>query len=117
MTDRTIAYFSMEIAVDPAAPTYSGGLGILAGDTLRSGADEKVPMLGITLLYRKGYLTQTFDSSGWQHEVPTEWKIEELLTEMPARTSVKIEDRTVALRAWKYEMVGVTGFTIGYARK
>ena len=52
--DRLIAYFSMEIAVDPDMPTYSGGLGVLAGDTIRSAADLNIPMVAVTLLYRKG---------------------------------------------------------------
>jgi len=48
----SIAYFSMEIAADPAWPTYSGGLGVLAGDMLRSAADMGLPMVGVTLLPR-----------------------------------------------------------------
>ena len=107
--DRRVAYFSMEIAVDPAIPTYAGGLGILAGDTLRSCADLSVPILAVTLLHRKGYLTQTFDPAGWQRELQTEWKVEERLTELPERTSVQIENRTVSLRAWRYELVGLSG--------
>jgi starch phosphorylase len=59
-----VAYFSMEIALDPAIPTYSGGLGILAGDTLRTAADLGVPMVGVSLLYRNGYLRQRLDSTG-----------------------------------------------------
>jgi starch phosphorylase len=107
--DRQVAYFSMEIAVDPAIPTYAGGLGILAGDTLRSCADLSVPILAVTLLHRKGYLTQTFDPTGWQRELQAEWKVEERLTELPQRTSVHIESRTVSLRAWQYELVGISG--------
>lgn len=68
IAERPIAYFSMEIAVDPAMPTYAGGLGVLAGDTLRSCADAHVPVVAVTLLHRKGYLTQSFDQSGWQRE-------------------------------------------------
>ena len=49
-----VAYFSMEIAIDPSMPTYSGGLGVLAGDTLRSAADLGVPLVAFTLLHRKG---------------------------------------------------------------
>ena len=64
MNGRSIAYFSMEIALDSAMPTYSGGLGILAGDTERSAADLKVPMVAVTLLHRKGYLFQRLDPSG-----------------------------------------------------
>ena len=98
-SEGSVAYFSMEIAVDPAMPTYAGGLGILAGDTLRSCADLSVPILGMTLLHRKGYLTQSFDSSGWQRESETSWKVEAHLTELPERASVRIESRTVQLRA------------------
>jgi starch phosphorylase len=107
--DRTVAYFSMEIAAAPAMPTYSGGLGVLAGDTLRSAADLGVPMLGVTLLHRKGYLTQSFDPSGWQREAPTEWPVEKFLAELPARAAVQIEGRTVQLRAWRYEIAGESG--------
>src|SRR6185436_6121165 len=110
--DKRIAYFSMEIAVDPAMPTYAGGLGILAGDTLRSCADLSVPILAVTLLHRKGYLTQTFDPTGWQRELQTEWKVEDRLTELPQRTSVHIENRTVTLRAWRYDLVGISGASV-----
>src|SRR5712692_1015696 len=72
--DRAVvAYFSMEIAVDSAVPTYSGGLGVLAGDTLRSAADLEFPMVGVTLLYRQGYFEQHLDESGRQSEVPEQW--------------------------------------------
>jgi glycogen phosphorylase len=107
--NRLIAYFSMEIAVDAAIPTYAGGLGVLAGDTLRSCADAGVSVVAVTLLHRKGYLTQSFDQSGWQRESPTDWKVDDHLTEMPQRVTLHIEDRTVALRAWRYEVVGIGG--------
>ena len=106
--EANIAYFSMEIAVDPAMPTYAGGLGVLAGDTLRSCADAGVGIIAVTLLHRKGYLTQSFDQSGWQREAPTDWNIEEHLTELPQRVSVEIEHRTVVLRAWRYEIAGIS---------
>jgi glycogen phosphorylase len=61
---RQIAYFSMEIALEPRIPTYSGGLGILAGDTLRAAADRGLPLVGVTLMYRCGYFLQTLDASG-----------------------------------------------------
>ena len=109
---RTIAYFSMEIAVNPAMPTYSGGLGILAGDTVRSAADLEVPMLAMTLLHRKGYFTQSVDPSGWQRETPADWKVEDYLMELPQRVSVLIENRTVHLRAWQVEVPGLSGFTV-----
>ena len=68
-----VAYFSMEIALDPDIPTYSGGLGVLAGDTLRSFADLSVPVVAVTLLYRKGYFRQQLDSAGNQSEQPVQW--------------------------------------------
>ena len=62
--ERTVAYFSMEIGIDSAILTYSGGLDVLAGDTIRSAADLKVPMLAVTLFHRKGYFHQMLDASG-----------------------------------------------------
>ncbi len=112
MTDRLVAYFSMEIALHPKVPTYSGGLGVLAGDTVRSSADLQVPMVAISLLHRKGYFSQKLDASGWQTEQPVEWRVEEFLQQMPQRASVTIEGRTVRLRAWRYEVRGVGGFVV-----
>ena len=108
----TIAYFSMEIALDPAMPTYSGGLGMLAGDTIRSAADLKVPMVAVTLLHRKGYFNQKLDSSGWQTESPAEWPVEKFCRELPDRAYVLVEGRTVQLRAWQYMVKGVTGHEV-----
>ena len=94
---RTIAYFSMEIGLDPEMPTYSGGLGVLAGDTIRSAADLKVPMVAFTLLYRKGYFYQRLEQDGWQREEPSEWVVDDFLKAMPVGTSVTIEGRIVRL--------------------
>lgn len=99
----------MEIGINQEIRTYSGGLGILAGDTIRSAADLSIPMVGVTLLYRKGYLHQQLDSNGWQIEGPDEWKIEEFLTELPNRISLRIEGRYIYIRAWRYEVTGVSG--------
>ena len=107
-----IAYFSMEIALEPGMPTYSGGLGVLAGDTLRAAADLKVPLAAVTLLYRKGYFCQRLDASGWQREEPNEWAVEDFLTELPTRASVTVEGRTVYFRAWRYEVKAAEGFTV-----
>ncbi len=107
-----IAYFSMEIALDRDIPTYSGGLGILAGDTLRSAADLGAPMVAVTLVYRKGYFRQRLDGGGNQSEEPQPWNPEGVLVETGKRVSVEIEGRQVAIRAWKYIVHGVTGETI-----
>ncbi|WP_367343536.1 alpha-glucan family phosphorylase [Methanomethylovorans sp.] len=109
---RSIAYFSMEIGIDEKINTYSGGLGILAGDTIRSSADLKVPMVAVTLLYRKGYFHQKIEADGWQREEPAAWDVEGHLEEIPQKTIVILEGRTIYLRAWKYEVKGVSGFTV-----
>ena len=107
-----VAYFSMEIALAPTIPTYSGGLGMLAGDTIRSAADLRVPMTGVTLLHRKGYFHQRLDASGWQTEQPVEWVVEDYLQEMPPRVSVTLEGRPVMIRAWKYKAYGPEDFYV-----
>lgn len=109
---RSIAYFSMEIGIDEKIHTYSGGLGILAGDTIRSSSDLKVPLVAVTLLYRKGYFRQKIEADGWQREEPAAWDVDGILEEMPQRTIVMLEGRTVHLRVWKYEVKGVSGFTV-----
>lgn len=109
---RTIAYFSMEIGLLSDMPTYSGGLGVLAGDTIRAAADLKVPMVAVTLLHRKGYFYQRLDRAGRQIEEPVDWPVDDFLAELPARTQVTIEGREVALRAWKYEVAGPGDFSV-----
>lgn len=109
---ETIAYFSMEIALDPAMPTYSGGLGMLAGDTIRSAADLKVPMVAVTLLYRKGYFNQKLDPSGWQTEAPSEWPEEKFCHELPARAYVLVEGHKVQVCAWQYTVRGISGHEV-----
>src|ERR1700745_4305099 len=88
-----IAYFSMEIALDPNMPTYSGGLGMLAGDPLRSAADLGAPVVAVTLAYRKGYFRQILDPAGNQFEQPQEWAPEHQLAEVKQRVAVEIEGR------------------------
>src|SRR5438034_9598259 len=85
---RFIAYFSMEIALENAMPSYSGGLGVLAGDTIRAAADLHLPMVALSLLYRKGYFTQRLAEDGSQTEEPVDWRVDDFLTEEPARASV-----------------------------
>ena len=107
-----MAYFSMEIALEPKIPTYSGGLGVLAGDLLRSAADLKIPMVGVTLLPRQGYFNQRLDPNGWQTEEPVRWVIEDFLKPLPSRISLVLEGRTVVVRAWLYSIIGSDGFVV-----
>ena len=111
-TTAKVAYFSMEIALDPTMPTYSGCLGILAGDMLRSAADLELPMVAVTLVHRKGYFRQRLDERGNQTEEPDSWEPEKRLQAVEASATVAIEGREVQLRAWRYDMVGMSGHSI-----
>jgi len=91
-------------------PTYSGGLGVLAGDTIRAAADLKVPMVAVTLLHRKGCFYQRLDAGGTQIEEPVDWVVGDFVNELPQRTSVTIEGRKVHLRAWRYAVRGLGNF-------
>lgn len=109
---RRIAYFSMEVGVDSNMPIYSGGLGILAGDTLKSCADLKVPTVGVSLLYTHGYFDQKLDEWGNQQELPMTWDPSRFARLLPVTVHVPIEGRIVIVRAWQYDIVGSTGFTV-----
>jgi starch phosphorylase len=109
---RIVAYFSMEIALQNAMPSYSGGLGVLAGDTVRAAADIKLPMVAISLLYRSGYFTQRLAEDGSQTEDTVNWRVEDFLKEESARVTVPLENRRVELRAWRYDVKGVHGFVV-----
>jgi starch phosphorylase len=108
----TIAYFSMEIGLDAAIPTYSGGLGVLAGDTLRAAADLGLPMVAVTLLHRRGYFRQHLDAEGYQSESPVVWSPEEVLEPLAPRVTVTIEGRPVQLCAWRSVVRGVFGQSV-----
>jgi len=97
-TKRIVAYFSMEIALENAMPSYSGGLGVLAGDTIRAAADLRLPMVAVSLLYRRGYFTQRLAKTVRRRKSPSIGGFEDFLQEEPARASVSIEDRRVELR-------------------
>jgi glycogen phosphorylase len=107
-----VAYFSMEIAISPAMPTYSGGLGVLAGDTLRAAADMGLRLVAVTLAHRKGYFKQRLDENGVQREEDQPWALEDRLTAEEPVVTLLIDGRTVAIRAWRYDLVGITGHTI-----
>ncbi len=111
-TTGTIAYFSMDVAVDSDIPTYSGGLGVLAGDMLRSAADLGIPMVAVSLLHRKGYFDQRLDAQGNQLESPAEWAPENRLIKLPAQVSVSLEGRDVRVAAWQYTFRGIDGYEV-----
>jgi starch phosphorylase len=107
-----IAYFSMEIAVAPDMPTYSGGLGILAGDTLRSAADTGLPLAAVTLIHRKGYFRQRLSAEGVQTEEDEPWNPEALLQPLEPLAAITIQGRPVMVRAWRKDIVGVDGHIV-----
>ncbi len=108
-TELKIAYFSMEIGLSNDIPTYSGGLGVLAGDTIKSGADLKIPLIAVTLLSKKGFFQQDIDNEGRQIEHPVEWDPFRFMTRQTKRVVVKIEGRDVSIQAWCYMVKSVTG--------
>ena len=104
-----IGYFSMEIAVKSDIPTYSGGLGVLAGDTIRSCADLKIPLVAVTLVSREGYLKQKITPDGQQIESPDSWEPSEYMSLLPNQVDVEIEGKSVHIKAWIYDHESLTG--------
>lgn len=111
-TDRNVAYFSMEIGLENDIATYSGGLGMLAGDTIRSAADQEIPMVAVSLIHRKGYFSQQIDKEGMQQSVEQAWTLDSRLIKLPAKAEITLESRPVALQAWQYTVTGCTGYTV-----
>jgi len=107
-----VAYFSMEIALHPKMHTYSGGLGVLAGDTARSAADLELPMVFVTLVSRKGYLRQTLDSEGWQQGDSDPWVLQDFATPLRAKVSLPINGREVWIRPWLYVLRSPIGHDV-----
>jgi glycogen phosphorylase len=106
---QKIAYFSMEIGLRSEIPTYSGGLGGLAGDAIRSAADLNIPLVAVTLVSNKGYFRQILDPSGNQIEQTEEWNPENFMVLLLENINVKIQDREVKIRAWLYNYKSLTG--------
>ncbi|QNN21788.1 alpha-glucan family phosphorylase [Planctomycetales bacterium ZRK34] len=107
-TDPKVAYFSMEIALKSELPTYSGGLGVLAGDTLRAAADARLPIIGVTLLHRQGYFRQELDAWGNQAEHPDTWDPAAKLEALDAKVQIVLAGRPVHIAAWRYTIQGAT---------
>jgi starch phosphorylase len=110
LTDEPkIAYFSMEIGLNSEIPTYSGGLGVLAGDTIKSASDLGLPMVAVTLIDKKGYFRQVIDMRGRQKEEPEEWEPRQFMKLLPTKISVEIEGREVYVQSWLFEVKSLTG--------
>ena len=102
----------MEIALSPALPTYSGGLGMLAGDTLRSAADTAAPMVAVSLVHRRGYFRQHLDAVGQQTESDVIWSPETTLPSAQNVVTIKMQGRNVSICAWRFDVVGAAGHVI-----
>lgn len=109
LEEKRIAYFSMEIGLADDIRTYSGGLGVLAGDTIRSSADLKIPLVAVSLISKKGYLKQEITREGKQIEHPAEWTPSKFMNELPTQITVQIEGREVRIKAWLYDHQSLTG--------
>ncbi len=107
--EENIAYFSMEVGLNHEIPTYSGGLGILAGDVIRSGADLKLPFVAVTLISKKGYFRQEITEDGWQIEHPEDWDPSKFMTLLPVEVQVQIQNMDVKIKAWLYKVQSLTG--------
>ncbi len=110
--ERLFSYFTMEIGLKPEIKTYSGGLGVLAGDTVKSFADKSVPMVCVTLLNEDGYFKQVIDDEGNQIEKEDAWNKEEQLAKIDTQVEVKIEDRTIKVGAWEYQVKSKDGYIV-----
>ncbi len=107
-----IAYFSMEIMLRTHIPTYAGGLGILAGDLLRSAADTNIPAVGVSLVYKGVSFVQRLNADGTQTYSELEWRKSDQFTKMPHRIVLKINGRDVTVGCWRYDIVGYGGFEV-----
>ncbi|MGB9093417.1 MAG: alpha-glucan family phosphorylase [Gallionella sp.] len=104
-----VAYFSMEIALRNEIPTYAGGLGILAGDTMRSATDLGLQMVGVSLVSRAGYFRQEIDSQGRQIEHEATWDPKQWAKPLDAKIAMPIDGRVVWIGAWLYVLEGSMG--------
>jgi starch phosphorylase len=108
--EQKIAYFSMEIGLTDDIPTFSGGLGILAGDTIKSACDLNLPYVAVTLIYHKGYFKQEVDEAGNQKEQPVIWDPSKIMTKSIRKVSVTIERRQVYIQPWIYFVASLRGY-------
>ncbi|MDD1752748.1 MAG: alpha-glucan family phosphorylase [Methanotrichaceae archaeon] len=99
----------MEIGIRSDIPTYSGGLGALAGDSVRSCADLKIPLVAVTLVSRKGYLRQQITEWGDQIDHPDDWEPSKFMRLLPEAVTVRIEGRDVKIKSWLYDFQSPTG--------
>lgn len=108
----SVGYFSAEIGISPSIPSYSGGLGVLAGDHVKAAADAGFPLVGVTLLYREGYMNQRIDAEGRQSEEYPPFNPSWLLENLNKKVSIRINSHTIYLGIWRYWIEGVSGYKV-----
>src|SRR5204862_3943120 len=106
-----IAYFCAEFGITEGLPIYSGGLGILAGDHLKAASDLGLPLVGVGLLYSRGYFRQRLNPDGWQQEVYAQYDFYHMPLKLlrdsggqPLRIEVEFPDRIVTCQLWRAEV-------------
>lgn len=102
----------MEMTLETDVPTYAGGLGMLAGDLMRSCADMEIPAVGVTLVYTSGFFDQVFNADGTQSFQEVHWRKSDQLLQMPQHIKIKIDGDEVTVGCWRYDIVGYTGFVV-----
>jgi starch phosphorylase len=107
MVQMSVAYLSAEVGFESGLHTYSGGLGVLAGDHIKSAADAEIDLVGCTLLYRKGYGRQHLDSGGNQTETYAEIDPHEFLVETGIEIALPLDGKTLHSKVWVYQIKGI----------
>src|SRR6266852_3993143 len=108
---RPVAYFSAEFGVHESLPVYSGGLGVLAGDHIKSASDLGIPLVGVGLFYGQGYFRQRLDRDGWQHEEYLETDVNQLAIETaigkngrPVMVQVDTPHGSIRAKVWRVKV-------------
>ncbi len=111
LRSRPVAYFSMEFGLHESLPIYSGGLGVLAGDHLKSASDLGIPLIGVGILYDQGYFRQSLNADGWQQEIYPHANqeilpIEPALTPLgqPVKVAIDTNAGTLHAKVWRVEV-------------
>ncbi|HHU51650.1 MAG TPA: alpha-glucan family phosphorylase [Firmicutes bacterium] len=101
----TVAYFCMEFGLHPDFPIYSGGLGVLAGDYLKAAHDEGLPVIGVGILWRKGYTNQYINDTGWPYDVSRDYSFD-FLKDTGVKVEVQIKNTPVTCKVWLADNFG-----------
>lgn len=117
--NTTIAYFCAEFGISEGLPIYSGGLGVLAGDHLKAASDLGLPLVGVGLLYNRGYFRQRLNHDGWQQEIYPLYDFYQMPLTLvradggqPLRIDVEFPDRVVTCQVWRAEVGRVSLFLL-----